>query len=71
MSQLDKYGEMLLNLSIEISNDLQTKSNDELLELENECKSITNTNCTWTNYRISKTVLESVTYEIEQIRRCK
>ena len=71
MNQLNKYGDMLGNLSLEIQDDLTTKTIEELLELENECKSVTNINCSWSEYRISRTVLEAVIYEMDKRRESK
>lgn len=63
MKNLRKYGDMFGKLVIQIEEDLKTKSDKELNELENEAKSVTDTNCSWSEYRIAKTILQSVAYE--------
>lgn len=42
---------------------MKIKSDEALNELEKECKSVTNTNCSWSEYDIAKTVLQYVAYE--------
>ncbi|WP_315074123.1 hypothetical protein [uncultured Clostridium sp.] len=63
MKNLRRYGDMFGELAIKIEKDIKTKSDEELNKLEKECKSVTDTNCSWSEYGIAKTVLQYVIYE--------
>lgn len=63
MKLLNKYGEMFAELSEKIHLDIESKTDEELKILELEARSVTDTNCAWSDYRIAKTVLEYVFYE--------
>jgi hypothetical protein len=69
MKNLRKYGDMFGELAIKIEKDIKIKSDEELNELEKECKSVTNTNCSWGEYDIAKTVLQYVAYEKRERER--
>lgn len=55
---LDVYGKMFNELVDKINEDLNTKTNDELIIIMQEAKSTTSGNCAWYNFRVSRTVLE-------------
>jgi len=57
---LDVYGRRFAELVNKINEDLNTKTNDELIILMQEAKATTSGNCAWYNFRVSRTVLEEV-----------
>lgn len=60
MKLLSKYGNMFAELSVQIQEDIKTKSDKDLKILELEARATTGTNCSWSDYRIARTVLEYV-----------
>ena len=60
MKILCKYGKMFSELSEQIQTDIKTKTDKDLKLLELEARSAGETNCSWADYRIARTVLEYV-----------
>jgi hypothetical protein len=63
MKNLIKYGDMFRELAEKINDDIKTKTDEELIEIGNEAKSVVITNCSWSEYRVSYTVMEYVVEE--------
>lgn len=63
MENLRSYGLMFMELADEIKKNLESKTDEELYELNEEAISATNINCSWGEYRIAQTVLECITSE--------
>ena len=63
MKYLKEYGEMLNKLNSKISQDIKSKTDDELKEIELEAKSVNLRNSDFGEVKISRTVLEYVLYE--------
>lgn len=65
--RIDKYGDMFADLVIDIKTDLESKSDEELINVIFETKKLTMTNCAWSTYRMKDTVKE----EAEDILRLR
>ena len=63
LKYLKEYGEMLNKLNSKISEDIKNKTDDELIEIELEAKSVNLRNSDFAEIKISRTVLEYVLYE--------
>lgn len=65
MKTLRKYGDMFGKIAKQMSEDFKNMTIDELQQIARDSRSVSSTNCSWTEYRIAQTALE---YALDEIK---